>query len=158
MKKLIILVLITCLAGCNHQVDDADEENIIKGNFKRAKLSELSGLILPKEIDAGHIAFYADGTQELELFMSFNVPLHRIDKCIDSFLKISSSRSLLKVSPVRKPLAKSLLITVHDRLRPLKWWQIDQIKNGFYIGQNDAYTLHLWYDVTNNILYLYSTD
>lgn len=159
IKIIVVLILLFIISGCNNKdLSKLGGEYIEKGYFKNETLSDLAGIKLPNEIKMGNIAFYVGGTQDLELFISSKVSHTKIDQCIESICKINETRSLVKIDTAKKSVSEALPTRIPDSLKPLTWWKVNEIKKGFYIGQKDAYILHIWYDEEYEILYIYSTD
>jgi hypothetical protein len=155
MKSRILILNVLCLAcflvSCSDHVT-----TILTGDKAKTDIQ----YDYPVVASATNFFYYeqAGGLQYLDRDMRFDVPKVDIAKQVD-LITADNNRAFSRSLPYSKSsLSSGQIVYPEDQSVKLAWWHPEQIKNGFYVGENAGYAVQIWADTNSGTLYIHQED
>ncbi len=115
-------------------------------------------LPLPKSAHNVYYFVYAGGLQDLEQYIRFDVEKTEIESCVEAIIRENNAEMKRQLTYEVIEINKVPHIVPRKEFLPVKWWNTQEIKNGYYRGEQEAYAVRVWVDKENNLIYVYQND
>jgi len=152
MKRLVaIAALIVLVQGC-------DSYSRSDRPLTRARAASRIGLPLPTTARNVYFLEFAGGMQDLERYIRFDLDKADIDAAVEAIIKEANTVSLQSLPYTEKAISPSDFQYPRSEWMPVHWWNIKNIKNGYYRGEEASYAVRIWVDLDNSRIYAYQND
>ena len=146
----VLLVSLVCV-GC---------DSLLRSDrpLSRSQVSSKVNLPLPRSADNIYYLFFAGGMQDLESYLRFDVANEEIEQAVEQIIKKANLISGQNLPYLRRSISTSDFQYPRREWMPVGWWDLDDIKQGYYRGEDVSYGVHIWVDTESRRIYVYQND
>ena len=145
------LFLLFLASSCSESVVKLDNVGI-----KEAQ--EAIDFPIPESAKDIHVRLFAEGMQCMKLFFRCKVEIKEVDGAVDAIIKYHHEKFGTSLSFTKQPFSSGNLAFFIAKSKKIEWWNADNIKNGYYLGECSSFTPNIWVDNDNGLLYVFITD
>lgn len=148
-----ISISAACIVSCS-------DESMSRAGTPQTRAEAINRLDIPLPASAHAVYYldYAGGLQDLERFIRFEADPQEIDSAVDAIVA-ANIKTMGRAFPYpRRGIDATALPSPRKEFLPMKWWNPESAKRGYYRGHTDAYALRILVDEGNSRIYIYQND
>lgn len=152
MIRLTILLLIAlALSGC---------DSLLRSEKPLSRREALSNVGVPLPESAHNIYFlsFAGGMQDLERFVRFDLAPEDIAGAVKAIIDFGITVSGKELPYNSRSLSAADFASPRKDWMPVNWWNLHDITQGYYRGEDVSYGVHIWVDTQRSRVYVYQND
>lgn len=148
MCLLFLLVLWGCFQEATLQKSDLTRE------------AALDVVDFPLPLSAAHIFYYSKvgGLQYLQRYVWFELSNTEIDSAVEAIIAYNNAQFKRTLAYARQDLPAGEYNPDIVKEAGLDWWNPNNITQGYYRGELDAYAVQIWVDEAHSLIYVYQHD
>ena len=101
---------------------------------------------------------FAGGLQILEEYVRFSVDPKDLDSAVSNILSDYDTAYHWHNSNPSLPITNAPVWHISKNLMPIPWWSPNSITNGYYRGNMTGWSIGVWVDVGQHLIYVSKSD
>ena len=123
-----------------------------------ATLSQSNADLLPASTQNIYYLYHAEGMQGGDSYLRFEVAPDDREATVEAIIHADNVgyKRQLRYAPL--DIHDAPHVVPEKKFLPMPWWNTPMIVNGYYRGEDTFFSLQVWVDTENSIIYVYHGD